>query len=118
MARVLIVDDSAFSRKIIRRALGEEHEYFEAADGLSGLEQYTLHRPDVVILDLTMPGMHGIEVIRQLKALDPKAKIIVGTADIQKLSVEEALSAGAARVVPKPFSAEALQEALRDVLTT
>jgi len=116
MARVLIIDDSAFSRKIIRRALGQEHEYLEAADGMEGLELYALHRPDVVVLDLTMPGMHGIEVIRQLKALDPRAKIIVGTADIQKLSVEEALATGAARVVPKPFSAEALQEALRDVL--
>ena len=116
MARVLIVDDSAFSRKIIRRALGEEHEYLEAADGMEGLEKYALHHQDVVILDLTMPGLHGIEVIRRLKGLDPKAKIIVGTADIQKLSVQEALEAGADRVVPKPFSIEALQEALQDVL--
>lgn len=117
MARVLIIDDSAFSRKIIRRALGEGHEYLEAADGMEGIERYALHRPDVVMLDLTMPGMNGIEVIRQLKALDPQAKIIVGTADIQKLSVEEALAAGAMRVIPKPFSAEALQEALRDALS-
>ena len=116
MARILIIDDSAFSRKIIRRALGETHEYLEAGDGMEGLEQYALHHPDVVILDLTMPGMHGIEVLRQIKAMDPAAKVIVGTADIQKLSVQEALESGAARVVPKPFTAESLQEALHDVL--
>ena len=116
MARILIIDDSSFSRKVIRRALGEEHEYYEAADGLQGLEAYALHHPEVVILDLTMPGMHGAEVIRQLRAMDPQVKIIVGTADIQELSLKEALDAGALRVVPKPFTAEALQKAVHDVL--
>ncbi len=116
MATILVVDDSSFSRKLIRKALGEEHTFLEAGDGLQALSLYAAHHPDVVILDLTMPGMHGLEVLQKLKEVDPQARVIVGTADVQEHSVQEALQRGALCVIPKPFTRESLQKVVRDAL--
>lgn len=116
MAKILIVDDSSFSRMLIRKALGEEHTFLEADRGEQALELYAREQPDLVILDLTMPGMHGAEVLRRLKAMDAEARVIVGTADIQEQSMQEVLALGALCVVPKPFTRERLQEAVRDAL--
>ncbi|MCX8032148.1 MAG: response regulator [Thermoleophilia bacterium] len=117
MARVLIVDDSAFSRKILRSIIEPEgHEVIEASDGMSAIEQYYLHKPQVVFLDLIMSGMRGIEVLSRLRELDPSARIIIATADIQKSSVQVTREAGAAGFVTKPFQRESVLRALHDQL--
>jgi len=117
MARVLIVDDSALSRRLLRAIVEVDgHEVFEATDGLSALEQYYLQRPAVVFLDLIMAGMKGIEVLAKLRELDPQARVIVATADIQKSSVALAQEAGAAAYVTKPFDRDTVLATLREQL--
>ncbi len=104
-ASVLIVDDSALSRRMMRRILEKNGEWnvLEAADGASALELYALERPAVVVLDLVMAGMYGLDVLTQLLDVDPAARVIIATADIQKATRDEALDTGACGFVGKPF---------------
>ena len=117
MATVLIVDDSALSRRITRRALETAgYAVRDVADGLAAMEAYALDRPDVVLLDVTMAGMDGFEVLRQLKALDADARVVMATADVQSSTREMAETGGAAGFVTKPFNAAAIVAAVEAVL--
>jgi two-component system chemotaxis response regulator CheY len=119
MANILVVDDSALSRKMSRRILeGAGHAVCEAADGLSALEQYALVKPDLVLLDVTMPGMDGFEVLRQIRVLGPRARIIMVTADIQNSTREIAAAGGAAGFVSKPMSVESVLRAVDAAMET
>jgi len=105
MAKILVVDDSALSRRVLRTLLESAgHHVIEANDGTAAIERYFLNRPSLVILDLTMPDMHGIDVLKKLRALDPRARVVVVTADTQKTTRETALAEGALDVVHKPLS--------------
>ncbi|EAX46967.1 response regulator receiver protein [Thermosinus carboxydivorans Nor1] len=117
MAKVLIVDDSGFSRRILRRILeGAGHEVIEADNGMAALETYFVNKPDLVMLDLTMDGMYGLEVLERIKALDSAARIIIASADIQELTRQMALKAGAAAVVNKPFTPDKVMTVVSEVL--
>jgi CheY-like chemotaxis protein len=106
MARILVVDDSALSRRITRRILEDAgHVVAEAADGLSALECYALDRPDLVLLDVTMAGMDGLEVLGQLRAMDPDARVVMLTADVQATTRTLSETAGAVGFVAKPLAA-------------
>src|SRR5579871_87841 len=84
VAKILIVDDSAMSRRILRSILETAgHEVTEAEDGMVALEKYFLEKPDLVLLDLIMKGMFGLEVLKKVRLMDSGAKVIVATADIQ-----------------------------------
>lgn len=113
--KILIIDDSALSRKLLKRALGPDHEIFEAADGMNGLEAYFLHQPEVVFLDLTMPGASGFDILAQLRQMDPGAQVVVGTADVQETSRSQVLALGALEMINKPFIAEAVQAVLKKI---
>jgi two-component system chemotaxis response regulator CheY len=103
-AKVLIVDDSALTRRSLRQILETAGcEVVEAEDGLSALERYYLEKPDVVLLDLVMRGMYGLEVLQKLRELDAEARIVVVSADIQSSSHELAEQAGAKAFINKPF---------------
>ena len=118
MANILIVDDSALSRRILRRILeAAGHTVREADDGLLALEQYLLEQPDLVLLDMTMRGMHGLDVLGKLRELDPHARVIVATADIQRSTRELVDAAGGSGFVSKPFEAERLLSAVTTVLS-
>ena len=104
MAKILVVDDSSLSRKISRRILEEAgHTVEDVADGLAALERYALARPDVVVLDVTMNEMDGLEVLRQLRAMDPAARIVMATADAQTSTRTLAEAGGAVGFVLKPL---------------
>jgi two-component system chemotaxis response regulator CheY len=104
MTKVLIVDDSALTRRSLRSILeGADCQVVEAEDGLSALERYYLEKPDVVMLDLVMRGMCGLETLEKLRELDPNARVIVVSADVQTSSQELAEQAGAKAFVNKPF---------------
>jgi two-component system, chemotaxis family, chemotaxis protein CheY len=105
MATILVVDDSNLSRRTSRRILeAGGHHVREVADGMAALEQYALDRPDIVLLDVTMADMNGLEVLRQLRAIDPAARVVMATADVQSSTRELALAAGAVGFVTKPLS--------------
>ena len=117
MATVLIVDDSALSRRITGGALDTAgYAVRDVADGLAALEAYALDRPDVVLLDVTMAGMDGFEVLRQLKALDADARVVMATADVQSSTREMAETGGAAGFVAKPFNAASILGAVEAAL--
>lgn len=117
MAHILIVDDSNLSRRVLRDILqAAGHRVSEAADGIAALERYYLERPDLVLLDLTMPGMHGFDVLKQLRTMDPTARVVVATADIQESSRTMAAAAGACGFICKPFKSEQVLDAVEEAL--
>jgi two-component system, chemotaxis family, chemotaxis protein CheY len=117
MANILVVDDSALSRRILRRILeAADHTVREADDGMLALEQYLLDQPELVLLDMTMRGMHGLDVLGKLRELDPRARVIVATADIQRSTRELVEAAGGSGFVSKPFEPERLLSAVTTVL--
>ena len=119
MARILIVDDSIVSRGTLRRILEDAgHEVAgEAADGAQGLEQYGQLHPDLVTMDITMPGMNGLECLKLIVEQDPEAKVVMMTAIGQGPKIMEALETGARHYVTKPFESEKVVEAVNDVLS-
>jgi two-component system, chemotaxis family, chemotaxis protein CheY len=118
MARILIVDDSGLSRRISRRILEEAgHTVGEAADGLSALERYALDRPELVLLDVTMSEMNGLEVLRQLRSLDPEARVVMATADAQTSTRTLSEEGGAVGFVLKPLAREPLLRAVDAALS-
>lgn len=117
MAKILVVDDSAMSRRILRRILeAGGHRVSEVDDGLVAIERYLLDRPDLVMLDMTMRGMHGLDVLSKLRELDPRARVIVATADIQRSTRELVEQAGGSGFLGKPFAEERVLSAVDAVL--
>jgi two-component system chemotaxis response regulator CheY len=112
-AKVLIVDDSALTRRSLRQILETAGcEVVEAENGLDALERYFLDKPDVVLLDLVMRGMYGLDVLQKIRELDPSARIVVVSADIQTSSQDLAGEAGAAAFINKPFDKTEILSAL------
>lgn len=117
MARILIVDDSAMSRRILRGILEHAgHHVTEAEDGMVALEKYYLEKPDVVLLDLIMKGMVGMEVLKKVRLMDINAKVIVASADIQASTRAMTQAEGAAGFLIKPFVAELVLKTVHQVL--
>ena len=116
-AKVLIVDDSALTRRSLRQILETAGcEVLEAESGLEALERYFLDKPDVVMLDLVMRGMYGLDVLHKIRELDPRARVIVVSADIQTSSQDLAGEAGAAAFINKPFDKSDILSALDTAL--
>lgn len=104
---VLIVDDSGFARRTLRRMLEEGgFRVEEATGGNEAMQKYQSAKPDLVLLDIVMSDMGGLEVLQRLREMDPDAAVLMATADIQKMTKDEAMSAGAAGLVNKPFMQE------------
>jgi two-component system, chemotaxis family, chemotaxis protein CheY len=115
--KVLIIDDSALTRRTLRQILENAGcEVTEAEDGLTALERYFLEKPQVVMLDLVMRGMYGLEVLEKLRELDPHARVVVVSADIQSSSQELAQRAGAKAFINKPFDKAEILTALDTAL--
>jgi two-component system chemotaxis response regulator CheY len=111
--RILVVDDSNLARRTVRQILEQRgFGVLEASDGLTALERYALERPDAVVLDLVMKGMYGQDVLTKLRTLDPDARVIVVTADIQTPSRDAAYASGAAAFITKPVDADELMDAI------
>ncbi len=105
-AKVLLVDDSALARRSTRRVLEQAgYEVVEAEDGLSALERFAVDKPDVVLLDLVMKGMYGLDVLARLREIDPAARVIVVSADVQTSSRDLVQAAGASGFINKPVPA-------------
>ena len=105
--KILIVDDSALSRRTLRRILESAgYEVVEADEGMTALEVYFLEKPGVVLLDLVMKGMYGLDVLVKLREMDPKALVVVASADVQSSTRKMADEAGARGFINKPFVAE------------
>jgi two-component system chemotaxis response regulator CheY len=116
-AKILIVDDSSLARRTSRRILEQIGlTVEEATGGAQALEQFFLNRPDLVLLDMVMTGMYGLDVLTKLRELDPSAKVIVATADVQKSTREQVKAAGAVAFVNKPLDAAEVKAVIAKVL--
>lgn len=118
MAGILIADDALFMRKTIRMAL-EKAGYSvvgEAVDGEDTILKYKELNPDLIVLDITMPGMNGLDALKILKDINPKVKIIICSAMGQPGIVVQAIEHGAENFIVKPFETEHLVAAVEKAL--
>lgn len=118
MAKVLIVDDASFMRMTIKQMLEKNgHEAIgEAENGIEAVKKYIELKPDVVLLDITMPEMNGVEALRRIKELDSAAKVVICSAMGQQAMVAQAIQSGAKDFIVKPFEADRLIAAVDRVM--
>ena len=117
MPTILVADDSNYARRLLRQTLERAgHTVHEAASGASAIENYFLHRPDVLLLDLTMGDISGMDVLAQVRELDSTARIIVISADIQKTTEKAVLDGGATAFLGKPAPSEVVLDTIRSAL--
>jgi two-component system chemotaxis response regulator CheY len=117
MATIMIVDDSNFTRRTHRRIVESDgHVVHEATSGMAAIEGFFVHRPDLVLLDLTMEDMSGFAVLEQLRELNAGARVIVVSADVQRSTAQLVAEAGAIRFLGKPVSPDGLLAAVREAL--
>jgi two-component system, chemotaxis family, chemotaxis protein CheY len=116
--RILIVDDAAFMRMMIKDILTKNgyEVVAEAADGMQAIEKYNEHQPDLVTMDITMPEMDGITALKEIKKINPSAKVIMCSAMGQQAMVIDAIQAGAKDFIVKPFQADRVLEAISKTL--
>ena len=115
---VLICDDAAFMRMMIKDILTKNGYNIagEAENGMKAVEKYNETKPDLVLMDITMPEMDGIQALKQIRATDPNACIIMCSAMGQQAMVIEAIQSGAKDFIVKPFQAERVLEAVKKVV--
>jgi two-component system chemotaxis response regulator CheY len=119
VAKVLVVDDAAFMRLRACKVLQDNgHEVVQAENGADAIRQYAEHRPDAVLLDITMPEMDGLEALKEIRRIDPAARVAMVTAMGQQAIVMEALRAGAKDFVLKPFQPDRVLGALQKLLAS
>ena len=117
MARILVVDDAAFMRVRAAKVLADNgHEVAEAENGREAVSKYAEWRPDAVLMDITMPVMDGLAALKEIRKLDPAARVAMVTAMGQQAIVLEALKAGAKDFVLKPFQPDRILATLHKLL--
>ena len=116
--KILIVDDAAFMRMMIKNILTKNGYEIcgEAENGQTAIELYKELKPDLITMDITMPEMNGIEVVKAIRAFDPGANIIMCSAMGQQAMVMEAIQAGAKDFIVKPFQQDRILQAIGRVL--
>ena len=115
---ILICDDAAFMRMMIKDILTKNGYTVagEAENGAKAVEKYTELKPDLVLMDITMPEMDGIQALKKIRELDPKASVIMCSAMGQQAMVIESIQSGAKDFIVKPFQADRVIEAVRKVV--
>ncbi|HKU32948.1 MAG TPA: response regulator [Candidatus Nitrosotalea sp.] len=105
-SKILIVDDASFMRVVLKDILvshGLVSQVYEAGDGLAAVESYKQFKPDIVTMDINMPKADGIQALKSIIQVNPKAKVVMVTSVEQKHIVQDAIRSGARDYVVKPF---------------
>ncbi len=118
MANILIVDDAAFMRMMLKDILSKNGFTVvgEAENGMLGVQKYFELKPDLTIMDITMPEMDGLQAVKEIKKRDAQARIVMCSAMGQQAMVIEAIQSGAKDFVVKPFQPERVVEAITKAL--
>ena len=116
--KVLICDDAAFMRMMIKDILSKNGYEIagEAENGVKAVEKYNETKPDLVLMDITMPEMDGIQALKAIRELDSSACVIMCSAMGQQAMVIESIQSGAKDFIVKPFQAERVLEAVKKVV--
>lgn len=120
MAKILIVDDAAFMRKVIRDALSKNgySEIFEAVDGVDAVEKFQEIHPDLILMDITMPNMDGLEALKTIRGKDASANVVMCSAMGQESMVIDAVRSGAKDFIVKPFKADRILKTVASIVGT
>jgi two-component system chemotaxis response regulator CheY len=112
--KILIVDDMPVARRILKSCIprAEDYEFYEADDGVKGLEAYRNISPDLTFLDINMPNMDGMDCLAQIIKRDPKAVVVMCSSEIHPESIQKATSLGAFSTIKKPPTKDSLQQVL------
>ncbi|MBQ5734098.1 MAG: response regulator [Lachnospiraceae bacterium] len=115
---ILVCDDAAFMRMMIKDILSKNGYNIvgEAENGAKAVEKYAETKPDLVLMDITMPEMDGIQALKKIKETDPGAKIIMCSAMGQQAMVIESIQSGAKDFIVKPFQPDRVLEAVKKVI--
>lgn len=120
MAKIMLVDDAAFMRMMIKNYLTkggfESATFVEAQDGLDAVQKYETEKPDLVIMDITMPNMDGLQALKKIREQDPNANVVMCTAMGQESMVVDAIKSGAKDFVVKPFNADRICSTVKSIL--
>ena len=118
MAKILIVDDAAFMRKVIRDTLTKNgySDLYEAVDGKDAVEKYFEIKPDLVLMDITMPNMDGLEALKAIRAKDGNANVVMCSAMGQESMVMDAVRSGAKDFIVKPFKPDRVLKTVTAIL--
>ena len=116
--KILLVDDAAFMRKMIKDTLTKNGytEVYEAVDGLDAVEKFTELSPDLVVMDITMPNMDGLEALKAIRAKDGSANVIMCSAMGQEGMVMDAVRSGAKDFIVKPFKPDRVLKTVTSIL--
>ena len=118
-AKILIVDDAAFMRMMIKDILTKNGYQVagEAENGAKAVEKYQELTPDLTLMDITMPEMDGITAVKEIRRVDPAARIVMCSAMGQQAMVIEAIQSGARDFIVKPFQPDRVVEAVRKAVS-
>jgi len=118
MYKILVVDDAGFMRKMVQSHLSKAgyDTFVEGEDGQRAVELFQEHAPDLVIMDITMPNMDGIEALRIIRKANPSAKVVMCSAMGQESMVMEAIKLGALDFIVKPFKPERIIQTVSKIL--
>ncbi|WP_122643830.1 response regulator [Luxibacter massiliensis] len=118
MAKILLVDDAAFMRMMLKTTLTQAGytDLLEAEDGVQAVETYNAEKPDLVFMDITMPNKDGLETLKEIKASDPNATIVMCSAMGQEAMVMESIKSGAKDFIVKPFKPERILSTVKKIL--
>ena len=118
MAKIMLVDDAAFMRMMVKNALTKAgyDNFVEAQDGAEAVRKYGEEKPDMVIMDITMPNMDGLQALKKIRENDPNAKVVMCTAMGQEGMVVDAIKSGAKDFIVKPFNAERIVQTVNTIL--
>ena len=117
--RILVVDDAAFMRMMIKKALTASgyDDFVEAQDGAEAVQKYSEEKPDMVIMDITMPNMDGLQALKKIKEADAGAKVVMCTAMGQESMVVDAIKSGARDFIVKPFKPDRILATAEKILS-
>jgi len=115
--KILVVDDSAFMRTMIINILKEEnHEIFQAANGVEAVIRFRENKPDLVFMDIVMPEKDGVQALKEIKVIDTNAKVVMCTSvGGQEKIVNDAIQAGASDIITKPFRPEEITKVITNI---
>ena len=117
--KILVVDDSKLARLSLIKTVKEYEpsaEILEAENGVIAIELFKSEKPGVVFLDLTMPIMDGYEALKIIMEIDPKAQVVIVSADIQIQAQQQVLAMGAKLMVPKPINSDKMGSVLQELV--
>lgn len=118
--KIMIVDDAAFMRMMIKDALGKNgySQLIEAADGQMAYDTYQEEKPDLVIMDITMPNVDGIQALKMIRQHDAQAKVVMCSAMGQESMVLEAIRNGALDFIVKPFKPDRIIQTVQKIFAS